>query len=88
MVRLQHDPQFRAAIFDLGGTLTDTRSSWQYLHQRFGTLDVGRRTAELYRDGRIDYVEWAKRDAALLERYLLGRPPSGSKQDQIHIGCA
>jgi len=64
MVRLRRDRQFRAAIFDLDGTLTDTRSSWQYLHQRFGTLDVGRRTAEMYHDGRIDYLEWARRDAA------------------------
>jgi phosphoserine phosphatase len=64
MVRLRGDRQFRAAIFDLDGTLTDTRSSWQYLHRRFGTLDVGRRTAEMYRNGRIDYVEWAKLDAA------------------------
>jgi phosphoserine phosphatase len=64
MVRLRSDRQFRAAIFDLDGTLTDTRSSWQYLHRRFGTLDVGRRTAEMYRNGRIDYVEWARLDAA------------------------
>jgi phosphoserine phosphatase len=64
MVRLRHDRQFRAAIFDLDGTLTDTRSIWQYLHQRFGTLDVGRRTAEMYHDGRIDYVEWARLDAS------------------------
>ena len=64
MVRLRRDRQFRAAIFDLDGTLTDIRSSWQYLHQRFGTLDLGRRTAEMYHDGRIDYVEWARLDAA------------------------
>jgi phosphoserine phosphatase len=64
MVRFPRNRQFRAAIFDLDGTLTDTRSSWQYLHHRFGTLDVGRITAELYHDGRIDYVEWARRDAA------------------------
>ena len=64
MVRLRRDRQFRAAIFDLDGTLTDTRSSWQHLHQRFGTLDVGRRTAEMYHDGRIDYLEWARLDAA------------------------
>ena len=64
MVRLRHDRQFRAAIFDLDGTLTDTRSIWQYLHQRFGTLNVGRRTAEMYHDGRIDYVEWARLDAS------------------------
>ena len=64
MVRLRSDRAFRAAIFDLDGTLTDTRSIWQHLHERFGTLAIGRRTAEMYRDGRIDYLEWARLDAA------------------------
>lgn len=64
MVRLGRNREFRAAIFDLDGTLTDTRSIWQHLHEKFGTLDVGRRTAEMYHDGRIDYVEWARLDAA------------------------
>jgi phosphoserine phosphatase len=64
MVRIERDRQFRAAIFDLDGTLTDTRSIWQHLHEKFGTLDVGRRTAEMYHDGRIDYVKWARLDAA------------------------
>ena len=27
-------------------------------------MDMGRRTAEMYHDGRIDYVEWARLDAA------------------------
>lgn len=64
MVRLGRNREFRAAIFDLDGTLTDTRSIWQHLHEKFGTLDVGRRTAEMYHDGRIDYAEWARLDAA------------------------
>lgn len=64
MVRLGHDHQFRAAVFDLDGTLTDTRSIWQHLHEKFGTLNVGRRTAEMYHNGSIDYIEWARLDAA------------------------
>lgn len=88
MVRLRGDRTFRAAIFDLDGTLTDTRSIWQHLHERFGTLAVGRRTAEMYHDGRIDYLEWARLDAACWKgisladllpalreiRYTLGAP--------------
>jgi len=54
----------RAAIFDLDGTLTDTQSSWRYLHKKFGTWDIGKRTAEMYHDGLIDYVQWARLDAA------------------------
>jgi phosphoserine phosphatase len=64
MVRLERDRQFRAAVFDLDGTLTDTRSIWQHLHEKFGTSNVGRRTAEMYHNGRIDYLEWARLDAA------------------------
>jgi len=64
MVRPGRNRQFRAAIFDLDGTLTDTRSIWQHLHEKFGTMDVGRRTAEMYHNGRIDYLEWARLDAA------------------------
>jgi phosphoserine phosphatase len=64
LVRLGRDRHFRAAIFDLDGTLTDTRSIWQHLHEKFGTLDVGRKTAEMYHNGRIDYVQWARLDAA------------------------
>lgn len=54
----------KAAIFDLDGTLTDTRSIWQHLHDKFGTSDTGRRTAEMYRNGLIDYERWARLDAA------------------------
>jgi len=64
MVRVGRDREFRAAVFDLDGTLTDTRSIWQHLHEKFGTMDVGRRTAEMYHNGYIDYVEWASLDAA------------------------
>ena len=87
-MRLVRGRQFRVAIFDLDGTLTDTRSIWQHLHEKFGTLDVGKRTAEMYHKGRIDYAEWAKLDAACWKgisltdllpalgeiRYTLGAP--------------
>jgi len=60
----KHRRELRAAVFDLDGTLTDTRSVWQHLHEKFGTWDVGRRTAQMYHGGFIDYAEWAKLDAA------------------------
>ncbi len=64
LVRVGRHRELRAAVFDLDGTLTDTRSIWQHLHEKFGTRDVGRRTAEMYRQGLIDYIEWARLDAA------------------------
>lgn len=63
-MRARRHRQLRAAIFDLDGTLTDTRSIWQHLHEKFGTWDVGRRTADMYRHGLIDYAQWARLDAA------------------------
>jgi phosphoserine phosphatase len=59
-----HHPRFKAAIFDLDGTLTDTRSVWQHLHEKFGTWDAGKKTADMYYDGRITYEEWARLDAS------------------------
>jgi len=87
-VRIVSDQKFRAAIFDLDGTLTDTRSIWQHLHEKFKTLDAGKRTAKMYQDGLISYVEWARLDAACWKgisltellpalsqiRYTLGAP--------------
>ena len=61
---IKSHPEFRAAIFDLDGTLTDTRSIWKHLHEKFGTWNVGKRTAEMYESGLIDYAQWARLDAA------------------------
>jgi len=55
---------FKAVIFDLDGTLTDTRSVWRYLHKKFGTWDIGEKTAHLYENGKITYEEWARLDAS------------------------
>ena len=63
-MRLGQHRDLQAAVFDLDGTLTDTRSVWQHLHEKFGTWDVGNRNAKLYRNGFIDYEEWARLDAA------------------------
>ncbi len=62
-MRATRHREFRAAIFDLDGTLTDTPSIWRHLHEKFGTWDVGKRTAEMYRNGLIDYEQWARLDA-------------------------
>jgi len=81
-VRAGRHRELRAAIFDLDGTLTDTRSIWRHLHEKFGTLAVGRRTAEMYRNGLIDYVEWARLDAACWRNVRLSSLLSAL--DEIH----
>ncbi len=59
-----HHTKLRAVIFDLDGTLTDTPSIWQHLHEKFGTLEVGKKTARMYHNGFISYEEWASMDAS------------------------
>ena len=52
------------AFFDLDGTLTTVRSSWQFLHEHFGTWSVyGERLQAQFFAGEISYQEWCRRDA-------------------------
>lgn len=60
----RHHSKIKAAVFDLDGTLTDTPSIWRHLHEKFGTWDVGKRTASMYNDGLISYEEWARIDVS------------------------
>lgn len=55
----------RLVIFDLDGTLTKIESTWQYIHERLGTWNAGKLTAEDYWKGRIDYVKWAQLDSSM-----------------------
>ena len=55
----------RLVIFDLDGTLTKIESTWQYIHERLGTWNAGKLTAEDYWKRRIDYVKWAQLDSSM-----------------------
>ena len=55
----------RLIAFDLEGTLVKSVSSWVELHKRFGTWEKGKEYAELFFEGKIDYVKWAELDASL-----------------------
>ncbi len=56
----------KVVFFDCDGTLTKTRSSWEYLHRR---LNLWTRNADayqaLFRAGKIDYHEFCRKDALL-----------------------
>jgi phosphoserine phosphatase len=56
----------RVVFFDCDGTLTKTKSSWEYLHRR---LNLWTRNADayqaLFREGKIDYNEFCRKDALL-----------------------
>lgn len=66
----------RLVVFDLDGTLTPVDSLWRYLHEAFGTWDLGKMAAQKYRRGEITYKEWAETDAG----YWAGAPLSEVKE--------
>jgi len=55
----------RLVVFDVDGTLTKVASSWQFLHEKLGTWDKGRKYAEQFFRGAITYEDWARLDASL-----------------------
>jgi len=50
-------------IFDMDGVLTDTISSWKYIHEYFGCSNE--RSVDEYLRGKIDDMEFIKRDVTL-----------------------
>jgi len=55
----------RIVVFDVDGTLIKVRSSWQFLHEKLGTWDRGKKYAEQFFQGLITYEDWARLDASL-----------------------
>jgi phosphoserine phosphatase len=55
----------KTIFFDCDGTLTDVRSSWQYLHERLNLWDSNADEFQrLFAAGLIDYHEFCERDAS------------------------
>ncbi|SFR00335.1 HAD family hydrolase [Desulfoscipio geothermicus] len=59
-------PELKLIAFDMDGTLTNVRSSWEYLHRRMG---IWTGQAEIYQElflaGKISYEEFCRLDAAM-----------------------
>lgn len=56
----------KVVFFDCDGTLTDVKSSWQYLHERLGLWgDKADEFQREFRAGEIGYEEFCRRDAEL-----------------------
>lgn len=54
---------YELVIFDMDGVLVDCGSSWVAVHDHFGVDNQG--SLELYLEGRIDDMEFMRRDIAL-----------------------
>lgn len=64
--RIRTSRPLKAIVFDLDGTLTPVGSVWQHIHERLGTWDEGGLVSlNAFLAGRISYLEFAIRDAAL-----------------------
>jgi phosphoserine phosphatase len=64
----------KIVFLDCDGTLTTVKSSWEYLHQRLGLWDNhADEFQRLFREGKIDYYEFCKRDALLWKGLPLER---------------
>ena len=57
--------QLRLAVFDLDGTLKQAFSPWRYLHIALGFEKQADEYRARFLSGEIDYLEWARLDAAL-----------------------
>ncbi len=55
----------RLAVFDLDGTLKEAFSPWRYLHVALGFEEQADEYRARFLSGEIDYLEWARLDAAL-----------------------
>jgi phosphoserine phosphatase len=56
--------KYKLVAFDLDGTLLAEKSSWNAIHEYFGTQSIARKTFGLYCKGIIDYKEFMRRDIA------------------------
>ena len=65
----------KIVLFDMDGVLVRIHSSWEYLHRRFGVLEEAKRVMQEFLEGKIDYIEWMRRDTELWVK----------KKGKIHI---
>jgi len=66
-------------VFDMDGVLTDTISSWKYVHDFFGSSND--RSVDAYLRGEIDDLEFIKRDVSLW--HINGKPVTSGKLVEI-----
>jgi len=53
---------YKLIFFDLDGTLIKCKSSWELVHEHFGTLDKAKKALEEYRVRKISYQEFMVKD--------------------------
>jgi phosphoserine phosphatase len=84
--------KYKLVAFDMDGTLIEDDSCWGVIHRHFGTHAQAIANLRAYERGKIDYVEFMRRDIALwqprphisqIEKILEGLQPTPSAVDVI-----
>ncbi|KXB09161.1 hypothetical protein AKJ35_00495 [candidate division MSBL1 archaeon SCGC-AAA833F18] len=70
--------KFKLIAFDMDGTLVEETSCWGIIHREFGVEDQASGNLEDWKQGRIDYPEFMRRDIK-----LWGSPPPISQIEEI-----
>jgi len=82
--------KYKLVAFDMDGTLIDDDSCWGVIHRHFGTHAQAIANLRAYERGKIDYVEFMRRDIMLwqprphisrIEKILEGLQPTPSARD-------
>ncbi len=77
----------KIVFLDCDGTLTAVKSSWEYLHRRLGLWDNNADEFQrLFREGKIDYYEFCRRDALLWKGLSLDRVMAVIDEIPYHDG--
>ncbi|NIO03454.1 MAG: HAD-IB family phosphatase [Proteobacteria bacterium] len=81
--------QFKAALFDLDGTLTTERSVWEYIHRVLGTWEGhAEKFQSLFLKGLISYEEFCERDARVWRGMRVEEVKSITDSVPYHAGAA
>lgn len=54
---------YKLAVFDMDGVLTENVSSWAYVHEKFGVDNST--NFRMYREGKLPYIDFLKSDVSL-----------------------
>lgn len=57
--------KYKLIVFDFGGVLVNTFSSWVTLHKYFGTYKESRKQFNMYHKGEISYQKWCEMNIEL-----------------------
>lgn len=77
--KIKNNRKIELVIFDMDGVLTDTISSWKYVHNYFGCSNE--RSINEYLKGEIDDLEFIKRDVSLWREN--GKPITKNKLEYL-----